>query len=103
MDSSPPGSPVHGILQARALEWGAISFSDFKTTAFIFLHFHMVLWGGERGRVEIVALKIWLKNPCDSPALLGPQGSPFLNLYLFEAEFYLLSYKYTTLYNILNA
>ena len=26
-DSSPPGSPVPGILQARTLEWGAISFS----------------------------------------------------------------------------
>ena len=25
---SPPGSPVSGILQARALEWGAISFSN---------------------------------------------------------------------------
>ena len=27
MDCSPPGSPVHGILQARILEWAAISFS----------------------------------------------------------------------------
>ena len=27
IDGSPPGSSVHGILQARALEWGAISFS----------------------------------------------------------------------------
>ena len=26
-DSSPPGSPVPGILQARKLEWAAISFS----------------------------------------------------------------------------
>ena len=26
-DCSPPGSSVHGILQARTLEWGAISFS----------------------------------------------------------------------------
>ena len=26
-DSSPPGSPVPGILQARTLEWGAIAFS----------------------------------------------------------------------------
>ena len=26
-DGSPPGSPVPGILQARTLEWGAISFS----------------------------------------------------------------------------
>ena len=27
MDSSPPGSPVHGTLQARILEWVASSFS----------------------------------------------------------------------------
>ena len=27
IDGSPPGSPVHGILQARTLEWIAISFS----------------------------------------------------------------------------
>jgi len=27
MDYSPPGSLVHGILQARVLEWVAISFS----------------------------------------------------------------------------
>ena len=26
-DCSPPGSPVHGILQARILEWVAIPFS----------------------------------------------------------------------------
>ena len=28
IDGSPPGSPVPGILQARTLEWGAISFSS---------------------------------------------------------------------------
>ena len=28
LDSSPPGSPVPGILQARTLEWVAISFSN---------------------------------------------------------------------------
>ena len=28
IDSSPPGFPVHGILQARTLEWVAISFSN---------------------------------------------------------------------------
>ena len=27
IDSSPPGSPVPGILQARTLEWVAFSFS----------------------------------------------------------------------------
>ena len=28
MDSSPPGFPIPGILQARTLEWVAISFSN---------------------------------------------------------------------------
>ena len=30
MDCSLPGSPVHGIFQARVLEWGAIAFSCVK-------------------------------------------------------------------------
>ena len=28
MDCSPPGSSVHGIFQARILEWVAVAFSD---------------------------------------------------------------------------
>ena len=28
MDCSPPGSSIHGILQARVLEWGATAFSE---------------------------------------------------------------------------
>ena len=31
MDCSPPGSPVHGILQARILEWVAISFCKWSS------------------------------------------------------------------------
>ena len=30
MDCSPPGSSVHGILQARILEWVPISFSQME-------------------------------------------------------------------------
>ena len=30
IDGSPPGSPIPGILQARTLEWVAISFSRRK-------------------------------------------------------------------------
>ena len=30
MDCSLPGSSIHGIFQARVLEWGAIDFSDIK-------------------------------------------------------------------------
>ena len=32
VDSSPPGSPVPGVLQAKTLEWVAISFSKRKTS-----------------------------------------------------------------------
>ena len=28
IDSSPPGSSVHGIFQASVLEWGAITFCE---------------------------------------------------------------------------
>ena len=28
MDCGPPGSSIHGIFQARVLEWGAVAFSD---------------------------------------------------------------------------
>src|SRR5574337_872486 len=31
MDCSLPGSSIHGILQARVLEWGAIAFSGFPS------------------------------------------------------------------------
>ena len=31
MDCSPPGSSIHGIFQARVLEWGAIAFSNFAS------------------------------------------------------------------------
>ena len=34
MDCSPPGSPVSGIFQARAPEWGAIAFSDICATMY---------------------------------------------------------------------
>ena len=35
MDCSLPGSSIHGILQARVLEWGAIAFSDFAIMVMI--------------------------------------------------------------------
>ena len=34
MDFSPPGSSVHGICQARELEWGAIAFSIRNTETY---------------------------------------------------------------------
>ena len=39
MDCSPPGSCVHGIFQARVLEWGAIAFLDIHNIyAYIYVY-----------------------------------------------------------------
>ena len=40
MDCSLPGSSVHGIFQARVLEWGATAFSNTPTQT----HFPIVSW-----------------------------------------------------------
>ena len=37
MDCSPPGSSLHGIFQARVLEWGAIAFSVFPLLTYFYL------------------------------------------------------------------
>ena len=56
IDSSPPGSPVPGILQARTLEWVAISFSN--------------AWKVKSGS-EVAQLCPTLSNPMDC----SPPGS----------------------------
>ena len=37
MDCSPPSSSIHGIFQARVLEWGAIAFSHIPHTTYLYL------------------------------------------------------------------
>ena len=45
MDCSPPGSSVHGIFQARVLEWGAIAFSIFyRCPQIVLTHVLFILW-----------------------------------------------------------
>ena len=36
MDCSLPGSSVHGIFQARVLEWGAIAFSEYLSQSWAY-------------------------------------------------------------------
>ena len=50
MDCSLPGSSIHGILQARVLEWGAISFS---IEPFNFSFFSISGWGIELDYCDI--------------------------------------------------
>ena len=48
MDCSLPGSSVHGIFQARVLEWGAIAFS--KPNTYVLLNNWIIGEAGIRGR-----------------------------------------------------
>ena len=47
MDCSLPGSSVHGIFQARVLEWGAIALSAIKAMVF-----PVVIYGYESWTVK---------------------------------------------------
>ena len=40
MDYSLPGSSIHGIFQARVLEWGAIAFSDVCTYIYMYVYIY---------------------------------------------------------------
>ena len=42
MDCSPPGSSIHGIFQARVLEWGATAFSRLQCYQYSILVTHLV-------------------------------------------------------------
>ena len=44
MDCSPPGSSLHGIFQARVLEWGAIAFSHTLKEIIIFKYLIFFIW-----------------------------------------------------------
>ena len=41
MDRSPPGSSIHGILQARVLEWGAIALSESELSLQLLISPHL--------------------------------------------------------------
>ena len=45
MDCSQPGSPVHGIFQARVLEWGAIAVSENTSHVMLNVVAVSVVWG----------------------------------------------------------
>ena len=55
MDCSLPGSSIHGIFQARVLEWGAIAFSDYQ--AYIPTNIHRVLY--TTNRIHHLLRYIW--------------------------------------------
>ena len=63
MDCSPPGSSVHGILQARVLEWVAISFARASSRP--------------RDRIHVSPREVQ-RNVCAKGAGMSPTGPPSL-------------------------
>ena len=66
MDCSPPGSSVHGIFQARVLDWGAIAFS----TALIHSWNQRLEMGQRNGTTEVE----WAGNKTTKNTGKGNQG-----------------------------
>ena len=63
MDSSPPGSSVHRILQARTLEWVAISFSTKKASILKMLTFMKnLIWGNRKRYLCCTVLQLYFST-----------------------------------------
>ena len=82
MDCSPSGSAVHGILQARILEWVAISFSKYKLRILFFfflLFFFNFIFIFKLYKIVLVLPNIEMNPPqvymC-SPSWTLPPPSP---------------------------
>ena len=54
MDSSPPGSSVHGIFQAKVLEWGAIAFFSDPQAHLLSMSARIGIGVGRKGTREVL-------------------------------------------------
>ena len=77
IDCSLPGSSIHGIFQARVLEWGAIAFSEavreFFVFVFVFTKGNEKSWNSDKLRNDMIIL-VFLNTTLD--LLLGwPRSS----------------------------
>ena len=58
MDYSLPGSSIHGIFQAKVLEWGAIAFSNEVLRHYIIIPKDLL----EKGKLDISSIVVLIKN-----------------------------------------
>ena len=75
MDCSPPGSSVHGISQARILEWVSFSFSRGSSQP------------RDRTHVSCIAGGFFTAEPPGKPSFLSSFSWPSLNLSVASASF----------------
>ena len=69
---SPPGSSIHGILQARVLEWGAIAFSD------VWVYMSIYIWWRWHSDLPLPSPSLRTPSEKGTMCLSGPQSSPHI-------------------------
>ena len=72
MDCSLPGSSIHGIFQARVLQWGAIAFSRISSSLTWFWHYLEIEWDSTGWGLSLSRL------PSSSDATYNTRLSPVL-------------------------
>ena len=106
IDGSPPGPPVPGILQARTLEWVAISSSNawkwkVKVKSLSCVQLPATLWTAAYHAPPSMGFsrqEYWSGVPCllpylcRSPIALGKWELFFLSLWIIPSHFSLLSF-----------
>ena len=85
MDCSPPGSSVHGSVQARVLEWGAIAFSELRSI-------HYVIATKINNRISQTFVRL-LCVPSPSHSLHS--NFPLGNHHFLLHDHYLLAFTYS--------
>ena len=71
MDCSLPGSSVHGILQARVLEWGAIAFSV-HVSRYIFINTIVIVYKYVFiYKINYFKMELWGQRLCEFKILIN--------------------------------
>ena len=83
MDCSPPGSSIHGIFQARVLEWGAIAFSESEKELKFFMR---VKEKNEKANLNIKKTKIIASSPITSWQIEGEKVEAVTDLLFLRSK-----------------
>ena len=75
IDSSPPGSSVHGSFQARVLEWGAIAFSHLNLITSQSFTFTFHFYALEKEMATHCSVLAWRIPGMGEPGGLPSMGS----------------------------
>ena len=86
IDGSPPGSSIHGIFQARVLEWGAIAFSGLSGNSASFVRTALTML---RILLSSSSWSLWQEPP--SFLRLGCSALPIHHHQAFNFYFEILS------------